>query len=150
MRRSTSFLPVAAGALAAIVAACAPAGGSSARRDSTDTALDQGTYTEDEFGYVDPRPAEFHPLTEEVSTLVRTDEVAVLVGATGVGWVRDDYEDVFDDDVALPPGANDDLTVVDCASDSGLPYTSVAGQLATSSRLLAALKHALPSLTFQP
>jgi len=59
----------------ALLSACGGGGGGG----SADVGLNEGAYTVESFGYVDPKPESFQPLGDPTAALVRRDEVAVLL-----------------------------------------------------------------------
>ncbi|RMH43219.1 MAG: hypothetical protein D6689_05595 [Deltaproteobacteria bacterium] len=69
-------------------------GGSSVDAGATDAGDDAGPpedYTIDAFGYVDPNPADYHPLPDPRTTLLRMQEVATVIPQGGHGGtVADD------------------------------------------------------------
>ena len=52
-------------------------------------------YSIEAFDYIDPRPEHFHALPQDDTTLIASDELAVLVGDQGeaLGWTMDDRVD---------------------------------------------------------
>ena len=115
-------------------------GGSHSAADvKPDPALDQGSYSVDDFQYTDPNPPEFHPLTQPVYMAWEKDEATFLVGSTGQGWMRDDAYATppFDSSKSLPTGANSDMVVIDSKSadlfGDGHPSLVVLGSFADPS-----------------
>ena len=80
-----------------LVAACAPSSGSGG------SGTNEGEYSVESFGYVDPQAESFHPLGEALFPILRRDEVALFRRSFSTifpnpdsGWVRDDASAGFD------------------------------------------------------
>ena len=97
----SAFLRLAPVLLAFTGFACGGGGGGGGGTGGSDT-LNEGVYDVTSFGYVDPKPQSYQPLTKPTFAAVRCDEVAVLVGDADKSFEVDDKKTYDANGISYP------------------------------------------------
>src|SRR5262245_27669863 len=131
MRSRSRLSCLLAFALSISAASCGGGGGGGGAASSSEAGVNEGTYTAESFGYVDPKPAWFHPLRKPTFAAVRRDEVACVVGASSTSVMIEDAVTGTASNPTFPAGASADLDPIDSATgdldNDGTPELVVIG-----------------------